>query len=203
MVSTAYIQFEREHYSKGREKIDGYSLNNVSLLRGDEREKAIELLSNEAEHFGGAIDALVHIDEHIAKDVVNDILSRRHQLTSSESVFWYWSWKFNPSEEKADKIIRCLVESNDVNVTRILGYVKCLPNYSFVVEALEWLVLNSKDKVNVSLSASQLLNRTGCNFEDENNISIRQQIKGKLKNGSFEEKKEALNEIRADIQIIT
>jgi len=159
MNTHGFTAFEREFYSTGRDKIDGYTFSNFDAMTPTEKSKAVDMLAGELPSFFPAADALAYLDADRCEAEIRKTLSAKTPVERGRAFHLYFVlWQITGEEAPIDHLLE--IGRNDlVDATALLSDIAQVPSYPKVLEFLYDLVMQHPSERAVEQAASQLIDR--------------------------------------------
>lgn len=196
-MSEEFDRFLREYSSKGKDKIDGYTIVNIRKLRGDERDRALKLLVAEARENPVAIEPIVVLDKDVAK---RELLAIDSQATekelSSKFEILYWLSILTNDPIYANRLVAARQKIPESGVVEYFIKLSEIMQFNFVYDFLQKSIFQEQDETARSVVATAILEKHGIRFEGSTKQEHRR-LWSAMVDGSMDEKRAALAELQS------
>jgi hypothetical protein len=195
-MSDAFNKFLSEYNATGRQKLDGYTLSYLDLLKGDERQQATDLLREETIRDGMGIEGLVHINPDVALKTLLQVEQEWPEARTQKSYdLYYWLWKLTNDEGYAAKFCVCRPFLSDASVTPFYAHASWIVESPTIQKMLREAIFTETDSTGLSTAAGALLENAKISFDKIDTKERHRQLWKQMTKGTSSEKKSALNAI--------
>lgn len=170
-MSAIFDRFLSEHQATGRAKLDGYTLEGLETLEGQERQDVIAILKSEILHNAWGVEALAQIDRQEAVEALKSALgswSPEQQRSAFQTYFWLW--QLTNEDAYAQKFCLCRLNLREDQENKVIEYYSHAARGTespTITAMLKQAVLTETNDVGLSTAIRALLAKHGISFQNQ------------------------------------
>lgn len=187
-MSEAYDLFIKEFNSTAREKLDGYSLENLNHLSSTERREVLTKLTSELPLHSEAIKPLAYLDPDLTVELLKQLLTNlpQEKLRRSYDVY-FWLWSLTKEDGYLTSLVECRRHISDYDIIAFFSIIKIAVNSSIIYNFFKNSITSETNTTAISVVAEALLEENGIPYSGETKEQHKK-IWKVLKDGNKEEK---------------